>query len=115
MTDKPRQLITESDDGPTRLTLEVEVRELRQRIARREHALTELNRRIVELERGGQGVADLTSLTVRNHELERQVYELERQVSHLTAELNRLRNTKLFRWAAPARRIYRFLKEPTGG
>ena len=106
MTDNQRQLTTDSDDGPTRLALEVEVRELRQRLAVREQALGELNRRVVELERGGRGVADLTSLTVRNHGLERQVYELD-------AELSRLRRTKLFRWSAPARRLYRLLREPS--
>ena len=85
-----------------RLSLEIEVRDLRQRLTARELSLSELNRRVVELERGGTGIADL-SLAVRNHELERELHEL-------TAELERLRNTKLFRWARPARSVYGALR-----
>ena len=82
-----------------RLGLEIEMRELHQRLIAREQSLAELNRRVVELERGGRGTSDVTSLVVRNHELEREVHEL-------TAELDRLRSTKLFRWARPARTLY---------
>jgi hypothetical protein len=82
-----------------RLAVEIEVRDLRQRLAVREHSLAELNRRIVQLERGGTGIAEFTSLAARNQELESQVREL-------VAEQERFRQTKLFRWTRSARLLY---------
>lgn len=91
-------------DDVSRLALETEVRELRQRLAVREQALADLNRRVVQLERGGSGVADISVLIVRNQELEDRARELE-------AELARVRETKLFRWTRPARAIYRVVRQ----
>ncbi|HVA73434.1 MAG TPA: hypothetical protein VNF71_02565 [Acidimicrobiales bacterium] len=87
-----------------RLALETELRDLRQRLAVRERSLAEMNRRVVQLERGGTGIAEVSSLTVRNGELEVQNREL-------AAEIDRLHNTKLFRWTRPARAAYRWARE----
>lgn len=98
-------------DDLSQLDVETEVRELRQRLAVREQALSELNRRVVQLERGGSGVADTSLLIVRNQELEARVRELDTQVVELEAELERLHATKLFRWTRPARTIYGILRQ----
>jgi hypothetical protein len=94
---------SDQEEG-SRLGLETELRDLRQRLAVRERSLAEMNRRVVQLERGGTGVAEVSSLTVRNGELEAQNREL-------AAEIDRLHNTKLFRWTRPARTAYRWARE----
>jgi hypothetical protein len=75
--------------------LEVEVRVLRRTLTQRDEALVTLNRRLMELERGDIGSPG----TDQAHE-----------VARLEAELDRLRSTKLFRWSAPARDMYRQLR-----
>lgn len=75
--------------------LEVEVRVLRRTLTQRDEALVTLNRRLMELERGDIG----TSSTDQADE-----------VARLEAELDRIRGTKLFRWSAPARDVYRRLR-----
>jgi hypothetical protein len=75
--------------------LEVEVRVLRRTLTQRDEALVTLNRRLMELERGDIG----TSSTDQADE-----------VARLEAELDRIRGTKLFRWSAPARDVYRQLR-----
>ena len=87
----------------SRLALETELRDLRQRLGVRERSLAEMNRRVVQLERGGTGVAEVSSLTVR-------IGELEAQNRELAAEIDRLHNTRLFRWARPARAAYRWVR-----
>ena len=93
------------------LAAETEIRELKQRLAVREQALSELNRRVVQLERGGSGVADISLLIVRNRELEARVQELEPKAIELEAELDRVYATKLFRWTRPARAAYEILRK----
>lgn len=96
---------TDTDrDEMVRLALETEIRDLRQRLAVRERSLAELNRRVVQLEKGGSGVADISVLIVRNQELDSKVRALE-------AELTRVHQTKLFRWTRPARSIYRMVRQ----
>jgi hypothetical protein len=75
--------------------LEVEVRVLRRTLTQRDEALVTLNRRLMELERG----TNSGSGTDRADE-----------VARLEAELDRIRGTKLFRWSAPARDVYRQLR-----
>jgi len=75
--------------------LEVEVRVLRRTLTQRDEALVTLNRRLMELERGTNSGAG----TDRADE-----------VARLEAELDRIRGTKLFRWSAPARDVYRQLR-----
>ena len=86
-------------DDAGRLALETEVRELRQRLSVRERSLAELNRRVVQLERGGAGITEITSLIARNQ-------ELESQLRDVSAEIKRLHQTKLLRWSRPARAAY---------
>lgn len=75
--------------------LEVEVRVLRRTLTQRDEALVTLNRRLMELERG-----DIGSSGTDNAD----------EVARLEAELDRIRGTKLFRWSAPARDVYRQLR-----
>jgi hypothetical protein len=75
--------------------LEVEVRVLRRTLAQREEALGALNRRLLVLERG-----DIASPVVDRSD----------EVVRLEAEIEQMRNTKLFRWSAPARDLYRRLR-----
>jgi hypothetical protein len=72
--------------------LEVEVRVLRRTLTQRDEALVILNRRLMELERGDIGSSSTDQAD---------------EVSRLEAELDRIRGTKLFRWSAPARDVYR--------
>ncbi|MDQ6837340.1 MAG: hypothetical protein M3137_03085 [Actinomycetota bacterium] len=77
--------------------LEVETRALRRKLAQREAALAVLNRRLLVLERGGTGVSGVSRVD-------------EERTASVEDELQRLRDTKLFRWSAPARDIYRSLR-----
>lgn len=72
--------------------LEVEVRVLRRTLMQRDEALVTLNRRLMELERGDIGSSSTDQAD---------------EVARLKAELDRIRGTKLFRWSAPARDVYR--------
>ena len=104
-TDEEGSMTQTSDqEEGSRLALETELRDLRQRLAVRERSLAEMNRRVAQLERGGTGVAEMSGLTVRNGELEAQNREL-------SAEIDRLHRTKLFRWTRPARAAYRWARE----
>ena len=47
-----------------------------------------------------------SSTGAANHHLEAEVATLRGQNQETTEELERLRATKLFRWSAPARRVY---------
>lgn len=72
------------------------------RVEQREAALAILNRRLLKLELGTNGIdgmarAETGALAERSH--------------HLEAELDNLKSTKLFRWSNPARDVYsRYLK-----
>jgi hypothetical protein len=86
---------TDADDGSALVrTLEVEVRDLRQRLEQREQVLKALNRRLLQLERGQEG--DTQALQAENDSLRQ--------------ELGSLRNTKVFRWSTPARDAYSRLR-----
>jgi hypothetical protein len=75
--------------------LEVEVRVLRRTLTQRDEALVTLNRRLMELERGDSG-------SPRTDQAD--------EVARLEAELARIQGTKIFRWSAPARDVYRQLR-----
>lgn len=71
--------------------LQQEIGLLRARVAQREEALARLTSRLLELERG-QGNVDADRLL-----------EAEQRAAAATAEVQRLRATKTFRWTATAR------------
>lgn len=77
--------------------LESEVLALRQRLDQREEALRQLNRRLLQLERGENVVPGVERAAVG---------QLIATIEALESELGSLRNTKLFRWTAPARWAY---------
>jgi hypothetical protein len=77
--------------------LEVEVRVLRRTLTQRDEALVTLNRRLMELERGTNSGTETDT-------------DRADEVARLEAELDRIRGTKLFRWSAPARDVYRQLR-----
>lgn len=90
------------DDSQSRIRqLEVELRGLRHQLSLREEALVTLNRRLIVLERGGGG---LSAVDRASHE------PLEERNRRLEEELYRMHNTKLFRWATPARNVYGVLR-----
>jgi hypothetical protein len=83
------QTPSDLDDNPRILALEAEVGVLRQRVKQREAAMAVLNRRLVALERldhGGAGILE--------------------HATALEDELERLRQTRMFRWSALLRRVY---------
>jgi len=94
---------TELIDATRIRALETEVSTLRQRLDQRERLLKELNRRLLQLERGENGMSGVERADVG------QVL-VENQVLHEQLEL--LRNTKLFRWSSPAREVYARLRRP---
>jgi len=77
--------------------LESEVLALQQKLDQREETLRQLNRRLLQLERGENGVSGMERA---------EVGQLIATIEALENELGSLRNTKLFRWAAPARWAY---------
>jgi GT2 family glycosyltransferase len=83
------QTPSDPDDNPRILALEAEVGVLRQRVKQREAAMAVLNRRLVALERLDHGGAGI----------------LEHAIA-LEDELERLRQTRMFRWSALLRRVY---------
>jgi hypothetical protein len=82
-------------------SLDAEVRSLQKRLEQRELALGMLNRRLLQLERGDTGFAGMDRAAGGADPAE---------VQALRAELDRVYNTKLFRWASPARTIYGALR-----
>jgi GT2 family glycosyltransferase len=83
------QTTSNRDDNRRILALEAEVGVLRQRVKQREAAMAVLNRRLVALERLDHGGAGI----------------LEHAIA-LEDELERLRQTRMFRWSEFLRRVY---------
>jgi hypothetical protein len=83
------QTPSDPDDNPRILALEAEVGVLRQRVKQREAAMAVLNRRLVALERLDHGGAGILQHAIA-----------------LEDELERLRQTRMFRWSALLRRVY---------
>jgi len=81
--------------------LEAEVCSLEQRLEQRERMLKDLNRRLLQLERGENGIAGMDRADLGQVAAENQA---------LQQELDSLRRTKLFRWSAPARDVYARLR-----
>jgi len=81
--------------------LESEVLALQQRLDQREEALRQLNRRLLQLEHGENGISGMERA---------EVSQLIAHIEALEGELESLRSTKLFRWAAPARWAYAQLR-----
>jgi hypothetical protein len=82
--------------------LEHEVRVLRERLRQREAALTILNRRLVSLERFDEAAAGTAPAAT--------TIEAEVRAVAAEEELDRLRNTRTFRWTAAPRTVYRSLR-----
>ena len=109
---------TELDDHSRIRTLEAEVRSLRQRLGQREQLLTTLNRRLLQLERGENGISgmeraeaggllsDYQYLQAQNGPLQAKNHALQEENTDLHEQLRLLRSTKLFRWSSPARDVY---------
>lgn len=83
--------------------LEAEVGALEQRLEQRERMLKDLNRRLLQLERGENGIAGTERADLGEVLSENQA---------LHEELEALRHTKLFRWSAPMRDVYARLRRP---
>ncbi len=102
-----------------RHALEVEVRVLRDRLAQRDAVLAQLNHRLLELERGDFSVAgptyarlqtlrqELQAATQHVMELESALADAGTHAASVERELAAMRQTKLFRWSAPLRAVYR--------
>lgn len=88
-------------DGAEVLALQTEIGTLKRRLEQRELALAGLNRRLMTFESGHAG-AEEVGIRAMKEELDRVLAEREQ----LRAEIARIHATKLFRLAAPARRIY---------
>ena len=107
------------------VVLEAQLGALRRQLNQRENALAVLNRRLLQLERGQNGALGVEratrlaptsephpleavnqALTTENEALSAQVRALTTDNECLREELQRMRNTRLFRWAAPARGGY---------
>jgi hypothetical protein len=106
---------TKLDDDTRVRTLEAEVRTLRQRVDQREQLLKVLNRRLLQLERGENGIsgmerAETEDLLFQNRALQEENAKLNEQLGLARNELGLLRDTKLFRWASPARDMYARLR-----
>ncbi len=81
-----------------RRALETEIASLRERLRQRETALAVLNRRLVSLERYDDAAAGAAPPDA--------AIEAEARARAAEEELERLRNTRTFRFTAGARRIY---------
>lgn len=90
--------------------LEAEVRALRARVAQREESLRSLNGRLLKLERGEFSVG--ASNPGSEASLRRELDASTERVAFLEHEIDALRNTKLLRWAAPARAVYARARGP---
>ena len=101
--------------------LEVEVRVLRERLVQRDSVLSQLNHRLLELERGEFSTAsptyvrlqelrhDLQAATQRVVELESALADAQTRAAGIDRELSAMRQTKVFRWSAPLRTLYRLI------
>lgn len=108
----------QGDEHAERHAIEVEVRQLRERLALRERVLAQLNRRLLELERGDFSVtsptyARLQTLRQQLQVATQQIADLEStladqrsEAARVERELAAMRQTKLFRWSAPLRAVY---------
>ncbi len=85
-----------------RRALETEIAALRERLRQREAALTVLNRRLVALER-----FEVSAVTVAPGDAETRARAAEE-------ELERMRQTRTFRWTSSARGVYRQLRRLSG-
>ena len=92
----------ESLGAEERRALETEIAALRERLRQREAALTVLNRRLVTLER-----FDAPSVTPEPGGAEARARAAEE-------ELDRMRQTRTFRWTSSARGVYRQLRRLSG-
>jgi hypothetical protein len=85
-----------------RRALETEIAALRERLRQREAALTVLNRRLVTLERfDGPPSTPVPS-------------DAEARARAAEEELERMRQTRTFRWTSSARGVYRQLRRLAG-
>jgi hypothetical protein len=93
-------------DAERLASLEAQLRAERQRVAQREQMLATLNRRLVVLEQGTGAVDPATGLPAGPEALRERVRRLEAELAEARQELQRIRQTKLFKWSAPLRRVY---------
>jgi hypothetical protein len=97
---------TPVNDAERLAVLEAELRAERQRVAQREQMLATLNRRLVLLEQGVSGVDPTTGQAIGPEALQERVRRLEVELAEAQQELQRMRQTKVFKWTAPFRRVY---------
>ena len=109
----------ERDRVSDRRALEAELRTLRDRVAQRDVALAQLNRRLLQFERGElpdgspsyERVQTLRSelqvMTERLREVESALEVAQARAASAERELIAMRDTKLFRWSGPLRSLYR--------
>jgi hypothetical protein len=106
---------TRSTDNARAIALAAQVGALQQKLDQRENALAMLNRRLLQLERTensavgverAAGLAATSDSGLLDSDAFAQIRRLEADNEHLREEIQRIRDTKLFRWAAPARRVY---------
>jgi hypothetical protein len=98
----------EVEDGSRVRTLEAEVRFLQQRLDQREQVLKELNRRLLQLERGENGISGMER--AETGRLVSEIQALHQENQNLREQLGRLHGTKMFRWSSPARDVYARLR-----
>lgn len=84
--------------------LEAELGTLQARLEHREALLRALNRRLFELERGANGITDAERVQAAL------VHQHNQQLEAELKDLNQLKQTKLYRWASPARSVYAMLR-----
>lgn len=102
MTDRAKQTDPGRQAERARVReLEAEVCALEQRIEQRERMLKDLNHRLLQLERGENGIAGIERADVGQVLLNNQA---------LQQQIDSMRQTKLFRWSAPARDVYARLR-----
>lgn len=90
---------TQPDTAARVIVLESELRAERQRLAQREEMLAVLNRRLVVLEQQASTINAVIDMPPDPEALRERVRALEE-------ELERMRQTKVFKWSAPLRRLY---------
>jgi len=72
---------------------------------------------LLQLEHGENGLsgmerAETGQLPAQNQLLQQENSKLSEQLRSVNEQLEQLRNTKLFRWASPARDVYARLRRP---
>lgn len=101
------------------LELRTRLRSLRRQLEQRELTISQLNRRLMLLERGDETSVDpaVAAANARIAALEATIAEMDAarlslaaERSSLADEVGRLYNTRLFRYASPARRLYSRLR-----